>query len=138
MRKICQPSSANRHAWRWSEATRGQVASIAASPRRAASRRTEGETPCALKRTVAPSGISSIYSRVFKNAGITTLYLPKSVTEIRDDAFLGSAIKTVYYEGSASDWAAITVNATGNDELAAAIHLRRRKGRLRGSALSGF
>ena len=74
----------------------------------------------ALNSVTIPSGISSIYSRVFKNAGITTLYLPKSVTEIRDDAFLGSGIKTVYYEGSASEWAAITIDATGNDELAAA------------------
>lgn len=74
----------------------------------------------ALNSVTIPSGISSIYSRVFKNAGIETLYIPKTLTSIRDNAFLGSAIKTVYYEGSASEWAAITIDATGNDELAAA------------------
>ena len=74
----------------------------------------------ALKSVTIPSGTTAIYSRAFQNTGITTLYLPKSVTSIRDNAFLGSAIKTVYYEGSASEWAAITIDATGNDELAAA------------------
>src|SRR5712692_2677209 len=39
--------------------TSGQVASITRSPRRRASWRTAGETPCALKMTVASSGTSS-------------------------------------------------------------------------------
>ena len=50
------PSAANRRASACTLDTSGQVASITASPRRDASVRTAGDTPCAENTTVAPSG----------------------------------------------------------------------------------
>ncbi len=52
------PSAANRRASACTFATSGQVASTVSRPRRAASARTAGETPCAENTTHAPSGTS--------------------------------------------------------------------------------
>ena len=57
-----RPRAAKSRAARWARATKGQVASRTASPFSAALRRSAGETPCAGKMTVPPSGTSSMES----------------------------------------------------------------------------
>ena len=58
--KISVSSSAKRLTSLWTFVTSGQVASIVLRFRAAASACTAGETPCAEKTTVAPSGTSSV------------------------------------------------------------------------------
>ena len=58
-RTIVRPSRAYRMASRWTFVTSGHVASITRSRRSVAASRTAGDTPWALKMTVAPAGTSS-------------------------------------------------------------------------------
>ena len=61
-----------------------------------------------LKVVELPDTLTRISYEAFDYAGLTTLYLPKSVTEILDYAFYGCwDLSDVYYTGSEEDRAAI-------------------------------
>lgn len=55
---------------------------------------------CTDTEIIVPIGVTSIYNGAFKNkTKITAIYIPKTVTEIKKDAFLGcSSLKKVIFE----------------------------------------
>ena len=57
-------------------------------------------------------------------ASLTKVYLPSTITDIKDNAFVGcTALTDIYFEGTESQWQAITKGATGNSALTnATIH----------------
>ena len=63
-----------------------------------------------------PEGITTIGKEAFANcAGLSILTLPKSVTSVADDAFLEcKKLRTVYYGGTADDFAGVTVGINNN------------------------
>lgn len=63
-----------------------------------------------------PEGITTIGKEAFANcAGLSILTLPKSVTSVGDDAFLEcKKLRTVYYGGTADDFAGVTVGINNN------------------------
>lgn len=72
-----------------------------------------------------PSGISKINEGTFDScAALSSISIPKSVTSIEDSAFYGCASLTdVYFEGTQSQWDAISVSKYQNDALqTATIH----------------
>ena len=72
-----------------------------------------------------PSGISKINEGTFDScAALSSISIPKSVTSIEDSAFYGCASLTdVYFEGTQSQWDAISVFKYQNDALqTATIH----------------
>ena len=64
-----------------------------------------------LNNLYIPESVTSIGKYQFYNcANINNIYIPESVTSIDDSAFYNcNNIKKIYYEGSAEEWAKITV-----------------------------
>lgn len=63
------------------------------------------------------------YSAFYGCSLLQSVVIPKSVTQIVSYAFYRcSALDTVYYEGSAQEWAKVTVGRTGNDILTATVY----------------
>lgn len=63
-----------------------------------------------------PSGVTEIKDDAFRNcANLANIYVPKSVTKIGRVAFgvptTGLPRKTVWYEGTAEEWASITIES---------------------------
>ena len=78
----------------------------------------------ALTEIRLPSALEAIRSETFSNcARLTSVTIPKSVTDIEEKAFYYcESLTDVYYDGTAADWAKITV-ASGNDDMTnAALH----------------
>ena len=72
----------------------------------------------ALTEIKLPSALKAIESETFSNcARLTSVTIPKSVTNIEEKAFYYcESLTDVYYDGTAADWAKLTV-ASGNDDL---------------------
>lgn len=66
-----------------------------------------------------PDGVTSIDEFYFWDcSGLNNIKIPASVTTIGQEAFNGcSNLTTVNYTGTQEQWAAININATGNDSL---------------------
>ena len=78
----------------------------------------------ALTEIRLPSALETIRSETFSNcARLTSVTIPKNVTDIEEKAFYYcESLTDVYYDGTAADWAKITV-ASGNDDMTnAALH----------------
>ena len=78
----------------------------------------------ALTEIRLPAALETIRSETFSNcARLTSVTIPKSVTSIEEKAFYYcESLTDVYYDGTAADWAKITV-ASGNDDMTnAALH----------------
>ena len=78
----------------------------------------------ALTEIRLPSALEAIKSETFYNCvRLTSVTIPKSVTSIEEKAFYYcESLTDVYYDGTAADWAKITV-ASGNDDMTnAALH----------------
>ena len=60
-----------------------------------------------------PSTLTSIeYGAFYKDAKLRTLGIPKSVKSIKPNAFMGSGIETINYNGTMADWAKIDIYET--------------------------
>ena len=63
---------------------------------------------CTNLRTVKIKGIPTIPTRMFENCNLEALYLPKSVTNISENAFSSNvsngSVQDIYYEGSPEQW----------------------------------
>ena len=72
----------------------------------------------ALTEIRLPSALKDIWSETFSNcARLTSVTIPKSVTNIEEKAFYYcESLTDVYYDGTAADWAKLTV-ASGNDDM---------------------
>ena len=72
----------------------------------------------ALTEIRLPAALKAIRSETFSNcARLTSVTIPKSVTDIEEKAFYYcESLTDVYYDGTAADWAKITV-ASGNGDL---------------------
>ena len=72
----------------------------------------------ALTEIRLPSALKAIESETFSNCvSLTSVTIPKSVTNIEEKAFYYcESLTDVYYDGTAADWAKLTV-ASGNDDL---------------------
>ena len=79
-------------------------------------------------RLYIPEGYKSftfIPASCFANcASLTKVYLPSTITNIKDNAFSGcTSLTDIYFEGTEAQWQAITKSATGNSALTnATIH----------------
>ena len=73
-----------------------------------------------LKKIVLPEGIRILPESVFQNcAQLQKVYLPRNLSKICTGAFRFQQPLTVYWSGSASDWAhaGISISQYGNDAL---------------------
>lgn len=72
-----------------------------------------------------PDGVVVIGKDVFKDrTDITTVYIPRSVTEVEDGAFHGcTALKDVYYEGTEEEWRQIKIGKDNKPLTDAALHI---------------
>ena len=78
-----------------------------------------------LKTVTIADGVSSITGNAFSGcSSLKTITIPLSVTSIGSYAFSGcSSLTDVYYDGTQSNWNAISVNSYGNEQLkSATIH----------------
>jgi len=68
-----------------------------------------------------PDSVTSIGDRAFRDCtSLVSITIPDSVTSIGAYAFYGcTSLKTVYYTGTAEDWAAISINSSYNADLIA-------------------
>ena len=68
---------------------------------------------------VIPDGVTKISAYVFYNcSNLTSVVIGDSVTSIGYEAFYYcSKLKTVYYKGTAEDWANISIDSNGNYNL---------------------
>lgn len=65
-----------------------------------------------------PSGITSIAPVLLYESGVTTVYIPRTVTSIGESAFYGcSRLGSILYEGSESEWNKISISTYQNDPL---------------------
>ena len=63
-----------------------------------------------LTSVVIPDSVESIDSFAFEGcSGLTSVVIGGSVTSIGQEAFYGTGLASVYYKGSASDWAELDV-----------------------------
>ena len=78
----------------------------------------------ALTSITIPDGVIDIGVRAFSNcSSMSSITIPNSVTEIKDYAFYKSNNLTdVYYDGTESQWNAITIGNYNDPLLAARIH----------------
>ena len=72
----------------------------------------------ALTEIKLPSALKAIESETFSNCvKLSSVTIPKSVTDIEERAFYYcESLTDVYYDGTAADWAKLTV-ASGNDDM---------------------
>ncbi|MCD7733184.1 MAG: leucine-rich repeat domain-containing protein [Oscillospiraceae bacterium] len=80
---------------------------------------------CGLTSIAIPDGISSIDSYQFQQcSNLTSINIPSSVTSIQTKAFDGcKKLTDVYYDGTVSEWNAISISSSGNSYLlSATIH----------------
>ena len=72
----------------------------------------------ALTEIKLPSALKAIESETFSNCvKLSSVTIPKSVTDIEEKAFYYcESLTDVYYDGTAADWAKLTV-ASGNDDM---------------------
>ena len=73
----------------------------------------------ALTSITIPKGVTTIEKSTFWYCDhLQSVTLPKSLGNVSDNAFVYcSALTDVFYEGTASDWNAVTISSTGNDPL---------------------
>ena len=73
----------------------------------------------ALTSITIPKGVTTIEKSTFWHCDhLQSVTLPKSLETVSDNAFVYcSALTDVFYEGTASDWNAVTISSTGNDPL---------------------
>ena len=73
----------------------------------------------ALTSITIPKGVTTIEKSTFWYCDhLQSVTLPKSMESVGDNAFVYcSALTDVFYEGTASDWNAVTISSTGNDPL---------------------
>ena len=73
----------------------------------------------ALTSITIPKGVTTIEKSTFWHCDhLQSVTLPKSLESVSDNAFVYcSALTDVFYEGTASDWNAVTISSTGNDPL---------------------
>ena len=73
----------------------------------------------ALTSITIPKGVKTIGKSTFWHCDhLQSVTLPKSLESVADNAFVYcSALTDVFYEGTASDWNAVTISTTGNDPL---------------------
>ena len=73
----------------------------------------------ALTSITIPKGVTTIEKSTFWYCDhLQSVTLPKSLKSVSDNAFVYcSALTDVFYEGTASDWNAVTISSTGNDPL---------------------
>ncbi|MBE6818184.1 MAG: hypothetical protein E7517_03365 [Ruminococcaceae bacterium] len=76
----------------------------------------------ALTSITIPKGVKTIGKSTFWYCkALQSVTLPKSLESVSDNAFVYcSALTDVFYEGTASEWSAITISSTGNDPLLSA------------------
>ena len=72
----------------------------------------------ALTEIRLPSALEAIKSETFSNCvRLTSVTIPKNVTDIEEKAFYYcESLTDIYYDGTAADWAKLTV-ASGNDDM---------------------
>ena len=72
----------------------------------------------ALTEIRLPSALKAIKSETFSNCvRLTSVTIPKNVTDVEEKAFYYcESLTDVYYDGTAADWAKLTV-ASGNDDM---------------------
>ena len=73
----------------------------------------------ALTSITIPKGVKTIGKSTFWYCDhLQSVTLPKSLESVDDNAFVYcSALTDVFYEGTASDWNAVTISSSGNDPL---------------------
>ena len=70
-----------------------------------------------------PAGVDTIYPGTFnKCPKLTSITIPKDVTDIREYAFLECGLKDVYYQGTEEEFKAIKIGEGNEDFLNAEIH----------------
>lgn len=76
-----------------------------------------------LASIVIPDNVTSIGAGSFSGCtSLTTVVIPDSVTSIGNSAFDCSKLKYVFYSGSESDWAGITIGSSNTYLSTASIH----------------
>lgn len=72
-----------------------------------------------------PDSVIVIGENAFKDrTDITTVYIPRSVTEIKDGAFHGcTALRDVYYEGTEEEWRQIKIGKDNEPLTNATLHI---------------
>ena len=73
------------------------------------------------KDVIVPDGTVEIHHRAFSKP-LHSVIIPKSVKRIQCEAFKGSDLHDIYYEGSKSDWYEIDLEIEGPDEDVAAYY----------------
>ena len=72
-----------------------------------------------------PDTVTAIGAYAFSgNTGLTELTIPISVTEIRENAFSGSRLKSAVYMGSQEQWGRVVINREGNQSLLDAMNVK--------------
>lgn len=69
-----------------------------------------------------PASVPVIPDSAFEGcSSLKTIVLPETLTEIRYAAFLGTALETVYYDGSRAQWEEVDVRSDGEDDTNAPL-----------------
>lgn len=78
---------------------------------------------CGLVYVKLPNGISEIASYVFYGCEkLKSVSIPTSIREIKENAFLGTKVADIYYEGSESQWGKIKIDDDNSILSSAIIH----------------
>lgn len=76
-----------------------------------------------VKKIALSKGMKTIPHRAFYNSALRAVYIPASMQTVDVGAFENCFLTDIYYGGSETDWAAMRIEATGNDALTSArIH----------------
>lgn len=76
-----------------------------------------------VKKIALSKGMKTIPHRAFYNSALRAVYIPASMQKVDVGAFENCFLTDIYYGGSETDWAAMRIEATGNDALTSArIH----------------
>lgn len=63
-----------------------------------------------------PRKVTKISTGVFDETGLKTVVLPKSLSKVREGAFIRCPLEKVFYEGNQTEWGSIDIEAN-NDRL---------------------
>lgn len=77
---------------------------------------------CGLTELTIPEGYTTIYTCAFEQANIKTLGLPSTISLLKTNAFFGSSVTTINYNGTIAEWNAITKETNWNYGKSFTIH----------------
>ena len=71
---------------------------------------------CSFNTIIIEESVTWIEGAAFQGTGYFDIVIPKTIFKIKDNAFAGCQIKSVFYKGSSSEWSNIDFSG-GNDPL---------------------